>query len=286
MTRLAEELGVSDATIREDISWLAEGMIEQFHGGARLTVPGGSRHPYSLRSRQAADEKDLIAAFAAENYIKDGDYLLLDGGTQMEAFVRALSQLPRSGIRAVSQAGNFAMHFLSIPEAEYVQLGGLLDTRTVLFADSAARLNTGTFFTRQAEQFLQEQCQKLPFKAVATASAFSCEKGMTAGLQVAVQYKRLILNAAAEEVIYLVDSHKFAANPAMTITWCGLKPDGDWLGKSKKAIVIVDWKEPVPAELKRFAAHPAVEEEPLGKALQKKYPAVKVFRTRLRGEKD
>ena len=45
----------------------------------------------------------LLAAFAADYYIKDGDYLLLDGGTQLEAFIRAMSRLPRSGIRANSR---------------------------------------------------------------------------------------------------------------------------------------------------------------------------------------
>jgi DeoR family glycerol-3-phosphate regulon repressor len=77
---LANELGVSDETIRRDIKQMARtGAVEKIHGGVML--PHASLEPPFLRRlEQHRHEKQRIARLAAE-IIQDGETLLIDNGS-------------------------------------------------------------------------------------------------------------------------------------------------------------------------------------------------------------
>jgi DeoR/GlpR family transcriptional regulator of sugar metabolism len=283
VTDLANELGVTDTTIRADINWLAEaGAVKKFHGGAKVVgIEGFYTGLFRSKTLHCAAEKDLIASFAVTHLIADGDNLLLDSGTQLEAFVHQLRH-KRSGIRAISHAANLAMHFLTYPDSEYVQLGGLLNTRAVLFADGNTRLVTERFFEDMTDKFLRDFCQTGRYKAVITGTALTCDKGVAVNSEDAIKYKQRILKAASE-VIILADHSKFSQVARGTVTHCGLAPD-PWLGsETKPAVVVVDWKDQDrPAELDKFAKKLPPAELP--EQVKREYRDIRVFRTTLYGQ--
>ncbi len=79
---LAQELGVSESTVRRDLDTLVrEGLIQRSHGGATWIRHSSSyEHVYSEKMLIRGDEKKRIGAFCAE-MVRDGDTLFLDSGT-------------------------------------------------------------------------------------------------------------------------------------------------------------------------------------------------------------
>ena len=92
--KLAEQLKVSDATIRRDLHGLAsEGLIGLVHGGA--SVVRNSDYSFLSKSRRNTVAKRIIAKIACD-LISDGDQLFLDSGTtcfEMTAFLRSKRNL-------------------------------------------------------------------------------------------------------------------------------------------------------------------------------------------------
>jgi DeoR/GlpR family transcriptional regulator of sugar metabolism len=85
---LAEQLAVSEATIRRDLNRMQRsGLIKRVRGGATLGT--ASEPPYAqVASRDHAD-KDAIADAAAE-LVHDGDVVLLDIGTTVHGLAARL----------------------------------------------------------------------------------------------------------------------------------------------------------------------------------------------------
>ena len=78
--KLAEDLGVSDETIRRDVrSLVADGLVLKVHGA--IVAPDHLReNPFQLRLQENRDEKLRIAAHAA-TLVDHGDSLMLDTGS-------------------------------------------------------------------------------------------------------------------------------------------------------------------------------------------------------------
>lgn len=77
--KLAEQLHVSEATIRRDLHGLAsEGLLELNHGGA--SVVRNSDYSFLSKSLRQVEAKKVIAQIAAD-LIQDGDQIFLDSGT-------------------------------------------------------------------------------------------------------------------------------------------------------------------------------------------------------------
>ena len=90
LTDLAQELGVSESTARRDLDhWQGRGVLQRIHGGA-MSAEGGQGLP-ALEARANAQlaEKRRIAQAAAAR-MRDGDAILLDGGTTTLEVARLL----------------------------------------------------------------------------------------------------------------------------------------------------------------------------------------------------
>src|SRR5947209_16503666 len=87
-TDLSSELDVSSDTIRRDLRELdAAGLLRRVHGGA---LPRhGDVSPFANRARRAPQAKASIARRAAA-IVRDGDVVVLDGGTTTLELARAL----------------------------------------------------------------------------------------------------------------------------------------------------------------------------------------------------
>ncbi len=93
-SQLADELGISDATVRRDLKSLAEeGLLELNHGGAQLKKD--LDYSFISKSMRNVQSKRAIAAIAAE-MISDGQQIFLDSGTtcfHVAGFLRAKKSL-------------------------------------------------------------------------------------------------------------------------------------------------------------------------------------------------
>lgn len=85
---LSRELGVSGATVRRDLTYLAgEGLLQRLHGGA---APLGTfEPPFDEVAVDHPDAKARVAATAAD-LVRDGDVVLVDIGTTTSQLARAL----------------------------------------------------------------------------------------------------------------------------------------------------------------------------------------------------
>jgi len=286
VSQLATELGVSEVAIRKDLDNLQKYMtVDRFYGGARLVSAGHRTSFYEVKSRRCPEEKELIASFVAEHLVNDGDNLLLDSGTQMKAFVKALKRHHRTGIRVFSQAANFGDEFLDYPEADYIQLGGVLNTRAVVFLDSSERFYTESFFEEMNSEFFKRYCEERgTYIAVVTGTAFSCRKGIAVNTADIINYKRQIIRLA-EKVIILIDHSKFDLSARDTVTHCGLQND-DWLeaGEEKDAVIVIDtnWGDDEPSpEFKQLAESKSIKRQVITD--DRKYSELAVFKTKLVG---
>lgn len=78
---LTQTLGVSEMTIRRDLTRLeSDGALRRVRGGATRVAGGSYEPPFLVRSRLRSEEKDLIGRAVAQQ-ILDGETVVLDGGT-------------------------------------------------------------------------------------------------------------------------------------------------------------------------------------------------------------
>ena len=123
---LAEAFGVTEPTIRKDLSALQErGLLKRTHGGALATQPTVDRE---LAHRQAAHRasKEAIAD-ACVSLLHDGDSVFLDSGTSVEAVARRLAR-DRDGLRlsVLTNSLGVANALADIARIDCVLLGGHL----------------------------------------------------------------------------------------------------------------------------------------------------------------
>lgn len=93
---LVEIMGASEATVRRDINAMAElGKIRRIRGGAEALTPRHESHlagmPFRLSQSIGVAAKRAIARAAAE-LIKDGESIIINGGTTTFALVEFLAE--------------------------------------------------------------------------------------------------------------------------------------------------------------------------------------------------
>ncbi|MGL4549667.1 MAG: DeoR/GlpR family DNA-binding transcription regulator [Gemmataceae bacterium] len=124
---LADAIGVSDSTIRRDLEALQQtGSLRKTHGGAVYVGGGASLPALEERSDAQIEEKRQIARVAAAR-IRDGDSVLLDGGTTTLEVARLLVG---RAVQIVTNSLPIATLFANRHEADLVMLGGYIYPRT------------------------------------------------------------------------------------------------------------------------------------------------------------
>ena len=81
VSRLAEEFGVSELTIRRDLDQMEEnGLLKRTHGGATVLRNMNAEPHYLQKAAQFAEEKKRIAQKAVE-LVEDDDIVMVNSGT-------------------------------------------------------------------------------------------------------------------------------------------------------------------------------------------------------------
>lgn len=97
---VVEALGVSEMTVRRDITDLvSRGLVDRVHGGA-VAVSGADEPYFSAKEARETSAKTAIGTLAASR-VRAGDSLALTGGTTTLAVARAVAALPCLGTLTV-----------------------------------------------------------------------------------------------------------------------------------------------------------------------------------------
>jgi DeoR/GlpR family transcriptional regulator of sugar metabolism len=128
LAELAQALEASESTIRRDLDyWGQQGVLRRTHGGAMLKDENNHGLPaLEERSARELEEKRAIARVAAAR-IRDGDAVLLDGGTTTLEVARLLVNRP---LQVVTNSLPIANLFASSRETDLVIVGGYVFPRT------------------------------------------------------------------------------------------------------------------------------------------------------------
>lgn len=195
---LADRFKTSSLTIRRDLIDLQkQGVLNRTHGGARLhaslheyaTYEGGT---FEDRFKAHSGTKQRIAERAAQ-LVSDGDSLLLNGGSTMTLFARALRN--HKNLTAITNGLTVALELARSQNSTVVVLPGTLEKKKM------------TTSSNELETALAE---------VWGQSVFLGVTGVNPGLgptmstpQEALAYRAFV--RAASEVTLLADSTKFEA---------------------------------------------------------------------------
>ncbi|HZT79256.1 MAG TPA: DeoR/GlpR family DNA-binding transcription regulator [Gemmataceae bacterium] len=124
---LVQQMQVSESTIRRDLDyWHQRGILKRTHGGAIYVGDGSGLPALEDRSASQTEEKRAIAKAAAAR-IRDGDAILLDGGTTTLEVARLLVGRP---LQIVTNSLPIANLFASRRETDLVMIGGYVYPRT------------------------------------------------------------------------------------------------------------------------------------------------------------
>jgi ribose transport system substrate-binding protein len=192
VTELAEQLNVSEGTIRNDLSALEEeNQIMRVRGGA---VPRSQRaaggQQYEERARINADAKELIARWAT-NMVEDGDTIILDASTTVLSMVDSLQN--RRELTIITNGLETARRLSSLRDCTVIVLGGIL------------RRDGSTLASLLGAPMLENLHVRTAFMSCA---GFSVTSGLTES-DVAQSELKALMVKTAQRVVALVDSSKF-----------------------------------------------------------------------------
>lgn len=188
ITTLCTELGVSDDTLRRDLSELDQkGFLTKVHGGA--IAKSGISIEFTDRLNTAVASKQQMAAKVIPMF-KEGDVILIDGGTSN---LEIAHQLPVD-IRLTVYTNSFPIINILFdhPNLDLIFLGGKV------FLSSRVTVGISVF---QALQTVS------PDWAVVGISDIHPEKGLTSPDREEAMIKRLMIERGQKRII-LADSYK------------------------------------------------------------------------------
>jgi len=193
VTELSRETGISEVTIRKDLTILQNrNLLVRTRGGAmRKPVENENGDTAIDRKRMFnIKDKERIGEEAAK-MIKDGDYIMLDSGTTTLEVARHLDNF--NHLHIVTNAMNIAVELMNYKRFEIVLLGGNVRTNSQSTVGPLA-LSVLRNFNR--------------YKLFLGVDSFSLENGVsTPSLEEALLNQIMVQQAA--KVIAVFDSSKF-----------------------------------------------------------------------------
>lgn len=188
---LAAQFGVSEETIRRDLSNLEElGLANKCYGGATL-ADNRNAPPFRVRKKLNVDEKKAVAANVAQ-LVNDGDFLMLDDSSTCYFVVRALHG--KKGLTIVTNSIEIILELSGAHEDWNVfSTGGNLDQD--VFA----------FFGRKADETIRSFHVD---KAIISCTGLDMDGRFTEAGMNNANIKQAMM-ASAKETILAMDRHKF-----------------------------------------------------------------------------
>lgn len=136
VSQLAQELGVTQTTIRKDLKYLeAQGVLQRAHGSAIPTAPQimdmnlGAKKLINFEAKQKIAEK-------AASLIQADESILIASGSTIALFAEAIK--PKGRLNVVSVSVNISAQLGDIPGITVMQVGGILFGNTLSVLGSEA----------------------------------------------------------------------------------------------------------------------------------------------------
>jgi DeoR family fructose operon transcriptional repressor len=118
---LTRKFGVSEVTIRKDLSFLEEkGKLVRIHGGAMLAEDEGRLRATSIRHSEHTAEKTAIAR-KARDLIRPGETVFIDAGGICAALARTIRGME---LRVVTNSLNVILELVDAPGISLFSTGG------------------------------------------------------------------------------------------------------------------------------------------------------------------
>jgi DeoR family fructose operon transcriptional repressor len=189
--------GSSLSTLRRDINQLAEaGRIRKSRGGVLLEGESKGEESsflYLNREKLYKSEKERIGR-ATQQFIEDGDFLVLLNGTTTIAVARSLS--PDKRLTIITNGIDIVTALRDKPNVQVILLGGIVDY--------AHYVMTGPMVLRDLGDLHAT-------KLISGAGGITAEKGVTVyPYMVSAYYGRIV--GMVEQVIVVADHSKFGRN--------------------------------------------------------------------------
>jgi DeoR family transcriptional regulator, fructose operon transcriptional repressor len=189
LPELADQLKVSESTVRRDLDYLEEvGTAKRTHGGVFYTGPSPKLPHFDERQPAQWDKKKQIAQRAVR-LVEDGDTVLLDGGSTTYEVARLLVGRP---LQIVTNSLPVANLFASNANNDLVLIGGYVYPRT------------GVALGPYANEMLKRLSVR---RTILSVSGIN-ERGFFNNNLLLVETERAMMHAA-DEVIVVADSTKF-----------------------------------------------------------------------------
>ena len=190
VSRLSEQLGVSDVTIRKDLQQLEDqGYLTRVRGGAVFSGRGQLELRFAARQQLALDEKRRLAARAAQ-FVRPGSTIFLDGSTTVFQMTRLLRQV--QGLTVITNGLYAALELSFAPEITTIVVGGILRKQSSSLVD----LLTPELLRRLHVDVAFVSCR-----------GFTVEHGLMESDLREAQLKRAMAKAA-QQVVALVENSK------------------------------------------------------------------------------
>jgi len=175
-------------------------LIRRVRGGAVSDLSLNQTEPeFELKESLYTAEKERIAHYAASVFVKDGDIIILEGGTTAAYMV---PQLRSSRVTILTNGVNSIMK--AMPHLQFL---------TVMCCGGIMRDISHTFVGPQAEAFFSGFHADRLFLG---GTGFTLENGFTDPHPLEIQVKRAMAKAV-DEVIVLLDSSKIGCKSLMPI---------------------------------------------------------------------
>jgi DeoR/GlpR family transcriptional regulator of sugar metabolism len=195
---LAQELGLSEDSIRRDLRELAQqGKLQRVHGGALPSANAVGN--LNVRETLDTDEKILLGKHAA-SLIQNGQVVIVDGGTSTLMMVKQLSKTLSATI--VTHSPTIASALQNHERIEVIMLGGRLFKHSMVnmganTIEAARKINADLYFIG--------------------ATGVHAKAGLTTGDFEEAQIKRVLHEQAAETCL-MASAEKIGAASAFEIT--------------------------------------------------------------------
>ena len=187
----ANQLNVSEVTIRKDLSYLESlNLLYRAHGFAILINPYINDKHINEKEKINTEKKRAIGQYAA-SLITDNDSIIIASGTTVLSLARDIKTTTH--LTVVTAAVNVATVLSKDKNIDVVQLGGILRNSSVSVV--------GPFAEKMMQDF---SCSKL-FIGV---DGFDTSFGLTTTNLMEANLNRIMMKAA-QKIIVLADSSKF-----------------------------------------------------------------------------
>lgn len=200
ISELKERFGVSEVTLRSDLSQLEDqGFVIRVHGGVRLPEPNETVEvPYSARAIKNKQQKINIGKAAAK-LVSDGDIIILDSGTTTMQVARHLRD--HKGVTVITNSLNVASALGVNPDLTVHLTGGMLNYPTLSLVGPEAE-----------RSILEIKADKLFLAAYAVDGGRLMERSV-----LMAQVKRAMIQSARDTIL-VADSSKFGRTGFTTVT--------------------------------------------------------------------